>query len=143
MVPSKSLKLKKNCLEVNIPITTIDDFVVKNQISALDVIKIDVEGNELNVLKGANKTLSEQQPLILMEVSDRRTKVFDYKARLLCDILKEHGYQFYVCTGLSKEGFPEITKYTPTEFISYVDVFAVPQRFDVTTLKENQVIFKD
>jgi FkbM family methyltransferase len=37
---------------------TIDNFASKNQIEKIDFIKIDVEGNELSVLKGAEKMLA-------------------------------------------------------------------------------------
>lgn len=38
---------------VNIALTTVDDFAADNQIREIALLKIDTEGNELNVLKGA------------------------------------------------------------------------------------------
>lgn len=41
-----------------IDMTTIDDYCQQNNIQQIDFMKIDVEGNELAVLKGANKMLA-------------------------------------------------------------------------------------
>lgn len=45
------------------------DIVLKNEnISAINFIKIDVEGAELDVIKGLHQTLLEYKPIIIMEV---------------------------------------------------------------------------
>ncbi|ASZ14204.1 FkbM family methyltransferase [Chitinophaga sp. MD30] len=44
--------------EVHISLTTIDEFVETNHISRIALLKIDTEGNELNVLKGARQTIA-------------------------------------------------------------------------------------
>jgi FkbM family methyltransferase len=54
-------------LEVtNIEVDTIDSMLLDLETS-VDAIKIDVEGYELNVLKGASKRLQHDKPLILLE----------------------------------------------------------------------------
>ena len=49
-----------------VPTTTIDAYVEENGIGALDAIKIDVEGAELAVLKGAVRTLQVLRPGLLL-----------------------------------------------------------------------------
>jgi len=49
--------------------TTIDKFVKNNTISKLDFIKIDTDGNELEVLKGATDSLNNFHPIIVFELS--------------------------------------------------------------------------
>lgn len=44
-----------------VQITTIDLFAQRNNIKHIDLIKIDVEGNELNVLKGGTDTFDKRQ----------------------------------------------------------------------------------
>ena len=43
----------------SVVLDTLDAYAEENHISVIDLLKIDVEGNELNVLAGAHKVLSE------------------------------------------------------------------------------------
>jgi FkbM family methyltransferase len=53
-----------------IEIRTLDEVVQDMQV---DVIKIDVEGFELEVLKGAQQTIAHQRPILIVEYSLNRT----------------------------------------------------------------------
>ena len=44
--------------QIMVEITTFDDYVAKVEVSRVDILKIDVEGHEIEVLKGATKSLS-------------------------------------------------------------------------------------
>ncbi len=44
-----------------VKIETVDSFCKKNSIKEIDLLKIDVEGNELNVLKGAKNMLKQKK----------------------------------------------------------------------------------
>lgn len=48
---------KSKAIEHDVKITTIDAFIKENKIDKINLLKIDTEGNELNVLKGAQRTL--------------------------------------------------------------------------------------
>jgi len=48
---------------INVKLTTLDNFIRNNQINMIDILKIDTEGHELYVLKGAKKTLSKTRYL--------------------------------------------------------------------------------
>jgi FkbM family methyltransferase len=48
--------------------TTIDDFCQERQIGRVDLIKIDTDGHEFHVLRGAAKTLETHRPCIIFEV---------------------------------------------------------------------------
>lgn len=58
---------KQNSVEV--AITTFDAFISEQEISAVDFIKIDVEGFEVQVLKGALQSIKKFRPLIIFEYS--------------------------------------------------------------------------
>ena len=47
--------------EIVVKTQTLDNFCLEKKISNIDVLKIDTEGNELNVLKGAKRLLSENK----------------------------------------------------------------------------------
>ena len=54
---------------VSVPVVTVDDIVAELRLDRVDFLKIDVEGGELGVLRGAEGTLLRDQPLLLFEVN--------------------------------------------------------------------------
>lgn len=54
--------------QVIVPAVRLDTFLEREHEPAPDVIKIDVEGAELQVLEGGRRLLAEHRPLLLMEV---------------------------------------------------------------------------
>lgn len=50
-------------------VITIDDYVTDRGLSRLDLLKIDVEGYEMKVLKGALRSLARFKPRIILELS--------------------------------------------------------------------------
>ena len=61
---------KKNPLRrwksIEIPITTIDDYVRENGLARVDFIKMDTEGFEAQIISGAQKTIKAFRPIISM-----------------------------------------------------------------------------
>ena len=75
----------------DIPIITLDSLKLKN----VSVMKIDVEGHELNALMGSKKTIKSSRPVILLEVwSKRKTRLNNVKA-----FLKEVNYSMKHISG--------------------------------------------
>ena len=79
-----------------IQVTTLDDIVKENPLARLDVIKIDVEGAELKLLKGASETLRRYRPLLLLEVADRTLRQQGSSREQLLDYLRTLDYEFYI-----------------------------------------------
>jgi len=52
----------------------LDDLVREAGLTRLDALKIDVEGAELQVLRGAKETLSRFSPLLVIEVVDSQLR---------------------------------------------------------------------
>jgi len=84
--------------QVEVSLDTIDNYVTDKEINRLDLIKIDVEGAELMVLKGAEETLKRYRPQIICEFSDLTTKGFGYQAKEIFDWLVQKGYRAYRIT---------------------------------------------
>jgi hypothetical protein len=59
-------------------------------------MKLDVEGAELDVLKGALGLLQTiPRPVLLVEVYDVRTKPWGYQAREIVEFLDRLGYRWF------------------------------------------------
>lgn len=51
-----------NCIEEDVSLMTVDEFVEENDIPHIDFIKADIEGAERNMLMGATRVLKEFAP---------------------------------------------------------------------------------
>jgi FkbM family methyltransferase len=84
-----------------IEIDTIDGLVERQDISRIDLIKIDVEGFELSVLKGARKTLQRLRPKLFVELADRHLQEHGSTSAELIAFLRREGYRVsHAVTGL-------------------------------------------
>lgn len=72
----------------------LDDFIRENAIAKVDFIKMDVEGFEMNVLKGAKKTIEQFHPVLYIEVDDANLRRQGSSAAELEFFLKEMNYNF-------------------------------------------------
>lgn len=83
-------------MPTRVEIRTLDDFLEREKLPGVDFIKMDVEGGELEVLKGAAKLFQGPRlPVLLLEVSDLRTAAWNYKAREILHFLQERSYAFF------------------------------------------------
>jgi len=75
---------------------SLDKYLQRNKINHLDFIKIDAEGAELEILKGASELLQRKpRPVIYCEVYDSRTQPWGYRAKEIILYLLEHGYCWF------------------------------------------------
>ena len=83
---------------------TLDDLVQSINLSKIDIIKIDVDGYELEVLEGASQIISEYNPAVIVEINEGLAtreaspdQIFDYFLNLrYTDVLlvDDHNYIF-------------------------------------------------
>lgn len=62
------------------------------------LIKIDVEGMELQVMEGAEKTIKKDRPLIYFEINNAQLKSHGVTHGQIDTFLKKHGYVFFMNT---------------------------------------------
>jgi len=80
-----------------VQVIRLADYLEQNQIPVVDFIKLDVEGGELGVLKGAGRFLDRSpRPVILCEVDDARTRPWGYAAREVLEYLEKRGFQWFL-----------------------------------------------
>jgi FkbM family methyltransferase len=53
----------------------LDDIVAEQNLDEIAYIKVDVEGNELNTIKGANRTLEQHAPALEVEINPQMLHV--------------------------------------------------------------------
>lgn len=83
--PNKGFKILK------VKTNTIDNFCIKNKITKIDILKIDVEGSELEVLKGSKKILN-QTHLIQLEIHQNK-KNFVKIEKKITTLLKDYNFK--------------------------------------------------
>jgi FkbM family methyltransferase len=73
---------------LKVPLDTIDDYISRHSITRLDFIKIDVEGAENLVFKGALKTIKQLRPIIIFERNDESLEN-------IVTLFRSHEYEFF------------------------------------------------
>jgi FkbM family methyltransferase len=91
----KNLHPEESSQVVEVDVRTLDDYVSEAGLSRIDLIKIDVEGAELFVIKGGFKTIAQTKPLIFMELLRKWSKPFGYHPNEVLALLGEIGYRCY------------------------------------------------
>lgn len=83
---------------VMVPVRTLDEVVAEIG-AAPEVLKIDVEGAELFVLRGAPICLAQSKPVVFCEILRRWTRSFDYEANDILSLLRDAGYECFEVVG--------------------------------------------
>lgn len=79
-----------------IDVTTLDSFCAGASLSAIDLLKIDVEGFELAVLRGAKDLLKQRQVgVVVFEICPDLTLAIGHAPQNVTDFLANVGYRCY------------------------------------------------
>jgi FkbM family methyltransferase len=74
----------------------LDDIVSEMKVEAVDFVKLDVEGGELGVLKGAQGLLRRvPRPVILCEVLEQRTRPWGYRGSAIIEYLAQMDFAWF------------------------------------------------
>jgi hypothetical protein len=91
-----SLARKPGEASVAVPVTTLDEFCHQRGLSRVDLLKVDVEGAELKVFRGAQQLLaSSGAPIIMFEVGESLTAGFGASTSEVKRFLAALGYGVY------------------------------------------------
>jgi len=77
---------------------TLDSFVEAEGIQRIAMLKLDVEGSELPILKGADRLLrGAEPPMCVIEINSETSQSCGYSPKDLLAFLATYGYSFYRC----------------------------------------------
>jgi FkbM family methyltransferase len=88
---------------------SLDDVLQETSVDRVDVIKVDVQGTEELVLRGANRMLNSQHPIVIFEVYREGTVPLGLSPDGAWEFLDSLGYEFFVvdrCGALRREKSP-------------------------------------
>jgi FkbM family methyltransferase len=71
----------------------LDDIIRESGVTRVDAIKIDVEGAEYLVLKGAQETLDRFHPMLLVEIVGHQLRAMGSSPTQVRELLRAHGYR--------------------------------------------------
>lgn len=124
-----------NLSEINV--TYIDKFCKDNKIDTVDLIKIDVEGQELNVLKGAKRTIKNKDIVLIIEIHNQteglsplfynsHTKTIELNSRKRFPNHKREIYNFLISRGfrIYDTNYVDITEESIEEKSHIVEIIA-------------------
>ena len=77
---------------IRVQVTTLDAFVREQGLDRIDLVKIDVEGFDLNVLRGGEKTIERFRPILFVELSDSNLREQNESAAALVKWLEDRRY---------------------------------------------------
>lgn len=96
---TKNTKHKQRQIEINL--RTLDSYGITD----VDFIKMDVEGHEVSVIEGAKETLTNNSPVIFIEVLHKELK----KPYTALDALKDLGYSQIMHVGSGNYIFKKVS----------------------------------
>ncbi len=106
-----------------VQVKRLDDF----EVGSPAMIKIDVEGVELDVLKGAAETIRRHRPILIVEVSDERVNAHESPAEIMDFIRSLGDYRICILKGGKerKSALVEITSHA--ELPQHDNILCLPR----------------
>ncbi len=100
-------------IEISCDLEKLDDFVSYKNL-CVDFIKCDVEGGELFVFLGAQRTLASQRPIICTEMLRKWSRAFNYHPNQIIQLLSSKGYECFTPETNGLKRVLEVTNETDT-----------------------------
>jgi FkbM family methyltransferase len=116
--------------EMTVETTSLDEYLEQRHMDRVDLMKIDVEGGELEAFRGARRLLSSIRPILICEVLDWVTRPWGYPAREIVKRLFSEGYEWFdfnddgsLTRHVQRDAYPEIRNYlaAPQEKVHLLD----------------------
>jgi FkbM family methyltransferase len=86
---------KKSKAIINIQLRSLDQIADEHSIGKIDFIKMDIEGGELNALKGSIKTIEKYRPVIMIEINESTYQAAGYSTQDIINFFTAIKYEPY------------------------------------------------
>jgi FkbM family methyltransferase len=110
----------------NVGSTTLDNFCATEGLKRVDFIKMDTEGHEFEIFKGARETISKFRPQIIYEVGIYTMKEKGIDFSFFYNYFDELGYEQYHSAKGVKITLKNYKNYIPEK--GTIDIVAVPKK---------------
>lgn len=128
--------IKTNIL---VEIDTIDSLLKSKKILIPDILKIDVEGFELNVLKGSYKLLKEYAPILIVEYNEYIPQKEGKPKDILSYIKNIHDYKIYIIKPYKLNQFKLIPIMNDYNIPKYCNIYCLLQNH-INKIKNKNII---
>jgi FkbM family methyltransferase len=81
--------------QVAVQTMALDEYLRRNRIDKVDLMKVDAEGSEIQIFNGAKTLLSCLRPVVICEVLDKVTRPWGYPAREIVERLRAYDYVWF------------------------------------------------
>lgn len=92
--------------QIEIPVVTLNDLLVENKLPMPDIIKIDAEGLDIEVLKGASNFFGKTE-IFMVEVGVAN-KLFDNSFLKMINFMDENDYRLFEITDINRPFQPQV-----------------------------------
>jgi FkbM family methyltransferase len=118
--------LKSGSANDAVPAVTLDDLCEQQGIGRVDYIKIDTDGHELKVLKGAIQTMRRWHPVIVFEAGLYIFREQNIEFRDFYELLAPEGYTFYNAHNNQIINMGNYVRHIPLYYT--IDIIAIPSQ---------------
>jgi polyisoprenyl-phosphate glycosyltransferase len=90
---ARNLHPEQQVVRLSVRLEMLDDVAARERIERVDLIKCDVEGAELQVLRGAKRIIERDNPVVFLEMLRKWSLQFDYHPNDIIQLLHQSGYR--------------------------------------------------
>lgn len=107
--------------QIKVNITSLDSII--DELPPIRMIKIDVEGAEHLVIKGAQQLLKRDHPIVIFEHGKGGADIYGFSPGEMYDLLAQHGYQIFLLKDYLKNKNPLSREELCTQFHQQINYY--------------------
>lgn len=121
----------------------LDDIIDSLQIDHIDLIKMDIEGAELEAIRGMKIILNKYTPIVILEVLPSYAETNEFRInrqKKLVELLKQANYSMFQIKSKEKDMiFEEINEFPVHENVNESDYLLLPNYINIIDFEFNSI----